>query len=402
MGAVLCGMAWADQPPEARDLPPAPTELPLPLEALPAGSVTDAPLPAVDLPAKPDGGKPAPREMDKSATWAENLTLAPGDGVNITVFGQPTLARNEMVIRPDGRISYLQAQNVMAAGLTIDQLRETLNAELRRWYKNYRVIVTPYTFQSRKIYILGKIVKKGAVNLDRPMSLVEAVSEAGGLETGLFQQNTVELADLGRSFLVRGGKRVAVDLEALFLRGDMTQNIPVQPDDYLYFPSANANEIYVLGNVKMQGTQGLLAHTSVHSAIAQAGGFTPLAYRQRVLVVRGALTKPERFVVNMNEVLAGREKGFRLEPKDIVFVADRPWAKAEELLDTAITAFLQSAVATWTGANIGPFIKRPFLPQLKDAEPDTPEPDPAPAVTTEPAVISPAPAAAPTTTTTTP
>jgi protein involved in polysaccharide export with SLBB domain len=267
-------------------------------------------------------------------------------------------------VGPDGNLTYLQAQNIRAAGLTIDELRTKLMTDLRRYYKNLLLVVTPMTFQSRKVYVLGKVVKKGAINIDRPLTVLEVVAEAGGLETGLFQQNTVELADLGRSFLMRGNKRMPVDMEALFLRGDMKQNIEVKPDDYLYFPSANSNEIYVLGDVKMQGTQGLLAHTSVHSAIAQAGGFTPKAYTRRVLVVRGSLDKPEAFTVNMDDILNARENGFRLQPKDIVYIADKPWARAEELLSFAVNAFLQGAVSGWAGANVGPMIKQAILPGL--------------------------------------
>lgn len=293
------------------------------------------------------------------------LPLGPGDAVNINMPGFEGHERKDVAVGPDGKLTYLQALDIQAGGLSLDQLREKLITELQRYYRNARVVVTPSTFQSRKVYVLGKVVKKGAINLDRPLTILEVVAEAGGLETGLFQQNTVELADLGRSFVMRGQGRLPVNLEALFLRGDMTQNARVEAGDYLYFPSANSNEIYVLGDVKMQGTQGLLAHTSVHSAIAQAGGFTAKAYTRRVLVVRGSFEKPERFVVDMEDILSARAKGFRLEPKDIVFVADKPWARAEELLHMAINAFLQGAVSGWTRANIGPYIQQPILPQLR-------------------------------------
>lgn len=293
------------------------------------------------------------------------LLLGPGDAVNIHMPGFQGHERSEITIGPDGRLTYLQARDIQAAGLSLDGLREKLTTELRRYYRNAKVVVTPFTFQSRKVYVLGKVVKKGAINLERPMSILEVVAEAGGLETGLFQQNTVELADLGRSFLMRGQQRVPVNMEALFLKGDVTQNVRVEAGDYLYFPSANSNEIYVLGDVKMQGTQGLLSHTSVHSAIATAGGFTPKAYTRRILVIRGALEKPERFVVDMDDVLTARDQGFRLEPKDIVYIADRPWARAEELLNLAINAFLQGAVSSWTSHNIGPYTQNPILPSIR-------------------------------------
>lgn len=293
------------------------------------------------------------------------LTLGPGDAVNISVPGRPEYARNQVAVGPDGCLTYLQAQNLRAAGLSIDQLRSKLMMELRRYHKNLIVVVTPMTFQSRKVYVLGKVVKTGAINLDRPMTVLETIAEAGGLETGLSQQNTVELADLGRSFLMRGKARVDVDMEALFYKGDMTQNVLVQPDDYLYFPSSSSNEIYVLGNVKRQGTQGLLANTSVHSSIAQAGGFTPRAYTQRVLVVRGSFDNPQTFTVDMAAMLEGREKGFRLEPKDIVFVADKPWARAEELLSFALNAFTQGAISGWVGVNTVPLIQEAILPSIQ-------------------------------------
>lgn len=297
--------------------------------------------------------------------WQQRLTLGPGDVVNFAFYGKPELARPDVAVEPDGRISYLQAQGVIAAGLTLDELRETVTAELAKSYKKPRIIVTPGAFRSKKFFMLGKVVNKGAFTLDRPRTVVEAVALASGLETGLFQLNTVELADLPRSFLVRHGQRVPVDLEKLFLRGDLSQNILVEPDDYFYFPSAIANEIYVLGSVKGPGAQGLTSQASVISAVTLAGGYTENAYKQRVLVVRGSLDHPERFVVNTADMLAGKGRDFRLEPRDIVYVSDHPWTTAEDLADLAVTAFIQTMVTVWTGENIGPLIKQPILPSIK-------------------------------------
>jgi protein involved in polysaccharide export with SLBB domain len=141
----------------------------------------------------------------------------------------------------------------------------------------------------------------------------------------------------------------------------MSQNVHLQPGDYLYFPSANANEFYVMGNVASQGSQGLLGHTTVTSAIAQAGGFTKRAYQSKVLVVRGSFDKPQTFVVDMDAVIKGRAKGFRLEPKDIVYVSDKPWSRAEDVVDIVISAFFQGAVATYTSTNVAPLITKPFF-----------------------------------------
>jgi len=58
--------------------------------------------------------------------------------------------------------------------------------------------------------------------------------------------------------------------------------------------------------------------------------------------------------VDTKAILAGKERDFALEPRDIVYVAKRPWYRAEELLDLAITAFLQSVVTSLTGQELVP------------------------------------------------
>src|SRR3954471_21476813 len=166
------------------------------------------------------------------APWQERLTLGPGDVLNLSLFEVGDTARNEVPIGPDGKISFLQAQDITAAGLTIDELRAKLDSALGNFYQSPRTIITPLVFQSKKYFVMGAVVNKGVYPFDRPLTVIEAIARAGGLETGLFNLRTVELADLSHSFLARGGSRVPVDFERLFERGDLTQNVPLEPGDY--------------------------------------------------------------------------------------------------------------------------------------------------------------------------
>lgn len=300
------------------------------------------------------------------ASWRTRYVLGPGDILNFALYGHPELARDQLFVQPDGTITYLQAQNLPVAGLTIDEVRTQIEAKLAGFYKTPRVMISPFELRSKKYYIMGKIVDNGAFTMDRPITVLEAVARSRGMETGLFQQNTVELADLERSFLVRRGRRMSVDFQKLFFEGDMTQNVELEPDDYLYFPSSNSSEIFVLGEVTQPGVQGLTNRMTALGAIARRDGFTRAAYRERVLVIRGSLKKPELFVVDTNAILKGKQPDFLLKPKDIVYVNARPWKFAEDLLDMAFNAFTQSAVTTWTGSNIGPFIKDAFIPGARD------------------------------------
>jgi protein involved in polysaccharide export with SLBB domain len=295
------------------------------------------------------GGSLSVTSPAQRAEWQKRLTLGPGDVLSFSLYGYPDLSKSDVVVGPDGRISFLQAQDVLATGLTVDELRAKLDEELAKYYRNPRTVIIPTAFRSKRFYMLGKVATKGVFILDRPMTIIEAVAQARGLETGFFQGNIVELADLPRSFLVRGGKKMPVDFELLFQQGDLSQNIPLEPDDYVFFASANANEIYVFGEVGGPGIQAFWPKASAVSAVAVRGGFTPRAYRQRILVVRGSLNHPETFIVNAAAILAGKAPDFRLQPKDIVYVSERPWVQVEELLDQAIRSFINGAVVTGTG-----------------------------------------------------
>jgi protein involved in polysaccharide export with SLBB domain len=164
----------------------------------------------------------------------------------------------------------------------------------------------------------------------------------------------VETTDFSRSFIGRGGRRLPVDFEKLFLHGDLTQNIALEPGDYLSFPAAAAGAIHVLGEVRAPGAVPFDSDTNALSAIASRGGFTARAWKKHVLVVRGSLPRPETFKVDAHNALAGRAPNLALQPGDLVYVSSRPWIRAEELLDRATSAFVEAAVISWTGLHVGP------------------------------------------------
>src|SRR4029077_10922146 len=116
----------------------------------------------------------------------------------------------------------------------------------------------------------------------------------------------------------------------------------LEPDDYLYFASASANEIYILGEVAGPGVLLFSPRPTVVTAIASRGGFTTRAFKSRVLIVRGSLTNPKTFVVDTAAILNGKAPDFPLQAHDIVYVGTNPWVVAAEVLDIAARAFVQS------------------------------------------------------------
>jgi protein involved in polysaccharide export with SLBB domain len=293
--------------------------------------------------------------------WQEKLTLGPGDAMEISLYGQKESMR-QIVIGPDGRFSYLQAQDVTGTGLTVDELRAHLEQILMKYHLAPRVVIAPAAFRSKKYYLLGNVQGRGAYPLDKPVTLVEAVARAHGFVVASPQRSSFTLTDFSQAFLMRrqadgSFARETVDFEALFQRGELQHNRLLAPDDYLYFPPTGLEEVYVLGAIAGTGPLPYSKDLTVLGAIAGRGGFTDAAWKERVLVVRGSLNKPETFVVNMGKTLRAAGKDFALQPKDIVYVSRTPWAKAEELLEAASSDFVRAIAVSWTGKQIGPLTK---------------------------------------------
>lgn len=305
----------------------------------------------------------APASAEKVATtqrsWRQRFELGPGDVINFSLFGRPELDRPGFRIAPDGTVSYLQAQNVNINGLTIDEARLKIEEALKSVYKNPRVVITPQEVGSKRFTILGKVVNRGVVTLDKPVTLVEAVANAGGIETGLFERKTVELADYDRSFISRRGEHLPVNFRRLFQDGDLSQNIEIEPNDFIFIASSIANDYYVLGSVKNPGVQGLTEDASLASAITRRGGFTDRAWTDRVLVIRGSLSEPKVHAVSMKDILSARTRDFKIEPKDIIYVADHPWSKPEQITKLALSAFATGAASTWVNLNVDPILPTP-------------------------------------------
>jgi protein involved in polysaccharide export with SLBB domain/capsular polysaccharide biosynthesis protein len=285
--------------------------------------------------------------------WQNHMTLGAGDLLNISLYGQPELTRPDVLVAPDGRISFLEAQSVMASGLTIDELRTNLEQELGKFRRAPRTIIIPTALRSKRYYMLGRVVQKGVFVMDRPLTVLEAIARAHGFETGLSGRNNLDLADLQRCFLMRGGRRIPLNFEQLLGQGNLAENIPIEPGDYLYFPPTTLREVYVLGEVRIPGPVPYTHGMTIISALSARGGFTDVAYKTHVLVLRGSFSHPQGFVVDTEDILYARGVNFKLEPSDIIFVSGRPFLRAEQLLDLATSAFLESMTAQLTGKLMG-------------------------------------------------
>jgi protein involved in polysaccharide export with SLBB domain len=203
--------------------------------------------------------------------------------------------------------------------------------------------------ESKHVWVLGRVQAPGVYPIAAPMTLLEAVSLAGGtLSLSTFADQSAtgigeELADLRHSFVVRQGKLLPVDFNRLITKGDTSQNIYLQPDDFVYFPAATAREVYVLGAVQQPRPVPYSEGLTVAGAVASAYGTINGAYLRHVAVVRGSLSQPEIFIEDYKAAIRGQAEDIALQPHDIVYVPFSPYRYLQRYLEIILNTFASSA-----------------------------------------------------------
>lgn len=113
-------------------------------------------------------------------TVPEGYKLQPGDLLQVNVWRETEL-QSEVLIRPDGGISFALAGDLPAAGLTTDALRQELEARVRRLVPDAVVTVLVKSPNGNRVFVIGKVNRPGDFPLLRPVDVLQAISMAGGL-----------------------------------------------------------------------------------------------------------------------------------------------------------------------------------------------------------------------------
>ena len=277
------------------------------------------------------------------------FTLGPGDKLEIEIMGEPT-SRTETIVGPDGKIYFNLLSGVDVWGATLAETKAKLETELAKFVRERpQIALTVRAVESKRVWVLGRVQAPGVYSMTAPMTLLEAVSMAGGtMALSNFQDQeaagiTEELADLRRSFVMRQGHALPVDFKRLLKEGDLTQNIYLQPDDFVYLPATTARQIYVLGAVAQPRPVPFHEGMGVAGAIASAYGTIKGAYMHHVVVIRGSLSNPDTAVIDYRDLINGKAKDIELQPHDIVFVPFSPYRYIQKYIEVAVNTFASAA-----------------------------------------------------------
>ena len=118
----------------------------------------------------------------KVATQDPNYVIGSQDMLDISVWREPDFSRT-VPVRPDGKISLPLLNDMQAAGLTPSQLAEELTKSLNKFVTNPQVTIIVTQINSQRFYVLGEATRPGAYTLIPDMTILQALSNAGGFTT---------------------------------------------------------------------------------------------------------------------------------------------------------------------------------------------------------------------------
>jgi polysaccharide export outer membrane protein len=135
-----------------------------------------------------------------------------------------------VTIGPDGFVSLPLLGDVHVAGMTANQFSQDLKSRLSSYVVDAQVTVSIVDIRSRQVYVTGQVGKPGGYPLIVPISALQLIAQAGGLNTFANRKDIVILRDSGGHV-----ERLKFNYNSA-VRGDPKQNISLQPGDTVIVP----------------------------------------------------------------------------------------------------------------------------------------------------------------------
>lgn len=177
-------------------------------------------------------GPDAPVSARSAATrtWTEQeYRLGAGDKLRVEVYREPQLSQS-LQVRPDGKITLPLVGDIPATGRTAIELRDAVSTALKEYVTNPVVTVIVTDALAAQVYVIGEVASPGAQVMQGPMTILQALAQAGGLK---------EFADRGDIRVLRkdpnGSTRTLPFDYKNALRGRV-EPMPLQPGDTVVVP----------------------------------------------------------------------------------------------------------------------------------------------------------------------
>ena len=225
----------------------------------------------------------------------EDYRLGPEDEIEIRVWDHDDLTRKTRV-GLNGTITFPFVGEIKAQGLSLADLQKEIEHRLGpKYIVNPRVSINVSEYKSRKFFVVGNVQKPGTYPLTKPIRVVEAISQAGGIASGTTSKPlsgavaVIIRAQPGEKLdqpkmpdKIPASQKITVSLSGA-LAGDPKQNLEIKNGDTVYIPNLI---YYVTGEVKKPDRYPYEENMTVLMAVTTAGGLTDKASSRKTYIIR--------------------------------------------------------------------------------------------------------------------
>ena len=184
-------------------------------------------------------GQPLAAEKETAAakqTWSakagpNDYQIGAGDILEITIWKEPDLSREEVLVRTDGKVSFPLLNDVQAAGLTPLEMKRNMEAGLKEFISNPFVTITVRSPESQKIYILGEVLNTGEYPLTKNLTVLQAFALAGGFTEWASKKEIILMRKEGNK-----EKIYRINYKSIIKGKDLGQNLTLKADDTIIVP----------------------------------------------------------------------------------------------------------------------------------------------------------------------
>lgn len=267
------------------------------------------------------------------------------DVLRIQVYGEQQI-NVEVPVDQEGNISAPFVGTFVAAGKTTSDLEEELTKayQERLRLKKPKVSVTFSVFHPQRATVSGAVQRPGQFEFRPGDTILTLLANAGGpIPSGVSEIS----ADYRRAKLKRknSDELIPIDLNAMLIRGDLSQNYVLEDGDSLDVPIQTRNKIQVLGMIQRPGTYPYREAMTLSDVISQAGGEIPRqSMFSRITITRqipGTEGQYYRIQANFVDFLAkgNVSQNVVLQPGDFVYIPSTKTPNISELSGLVNSAF---------------------------------------------------------------
>ena len=302
----------------------------------------------------------APQDADiAGTTWAETefteYRIAPGDLLEFQSFDDPSISRQQVVVRYDGFVSLPLIPDINVSGKTREEATLLLTAAYTDVFLDPQLSLAIMDTASKTYSVMGDVMRPAEYPYRRAITILDAINAAGGLRINQRRGDSFVGAqgELSKALIIRmvdGRRRVFdVDIRGLSEDGPHNSTTPILPGDGVYIPEG-VNLVYLIGEVGRPDVYALTEGTTLVKLLAVAGGpnFTTGKMRRVVLMREIDKQQTEILLIDIRMTLKTGQD-ILLRPGDVIYVPQKDLIRLQQFVQR-FTGSISPVLSLYTQA----------------------------------------------------